>query len=134
MEAPMMTWLDLFPQFRLPAPGSFVQPIAPVTTWFSPTIEVNYMGNPEIEREIVTEVAGYGSQLGSLIDAVIEIADGKGGPAMQKLYELKNDVDSVKDRHRGDDAGRARMALAALARSDPAALREVVAEFSGPAL
>jgi hypothetical protein len=126
----MMTWLDLFPQFRLPASGSFVQPIAPVTSWFSPTVEVNYKGNPEIEREVVTSVAGYGSQLGSLIDAVIEVADGKGGPAMQKLMSLKSEIDTIKDKHRSDDAGRARTALSALAKSDPAALREVVAEFS----
>ena len=130
----MMTWLDLFPQFRLPAAGSFVQPIAPVTSWFSPTFEVNYKGNPEIEREVITSVGGYGSQLGTLIDAVVEIADGKGGPAMQRLYELKGDIDSIKDKHRDDAAGRARMALSALARSDPAALREVVAEFGGPSI
>jgi hypothetical protein len=126
----MRTWFDLFPLFRLPVLGNFVQPIAPVTSWFSPTIEVNYKGEPTIERYIVTSVAGYGSQLGTLIDAVVESASGKNGPAMQQLFALKNEIDSIKDKHRDDDASRARSALAALAESDPAALQRVVAEFA----
>ncbi|HTB78556.1 MAG TPA: hypothetical protein VK762_35170 [Polyangiaceae bacterium] len=126
----MKTWLDLFPLFRLPAANSFLQPIAPVTSWFSPTIELNYKGDPAVERDVVTSVAGYGSQLGTLIDAVVEGAHGKGGPAMQRLRALKKEIDSLKARHGGDDASRARSALAALAASDPQALQEVVAEFA----
>ncbi len=126
----MGTWLDLFPLFRLPSPGNFVQPIAPVTSWFSPNIEVNYKGDPAIERDVVTSVAGYGSQLGTLIDAVVESAGGKGGPAMQRLVALKSEIDSIKDKHADDDASRARSALAALAASDPASLQQVVAEFA----
>ena len=72
----MMTWFDLFPQFRAPTAESFVQAIAPVTSWFSPNIEVNYKGVPAIEREIVTSVAGYGSQLGTPIDALLELGGG----------------------------------------------------------
>jgi hypothetical protein len=121
----MLTWLDLFPQFRMPAAVSFVQPIAPVTSWFSPTIEVNYKGNLAIEREVVTSVAGYGSQLGSLIDALVEIADRRGGPAMQRLYELKNEVRFDQGRCRPGAHG-----PLPLAKSDPGALREVVADFS----
>jgi hypothetical protein len=126
----MRTWLDLFPLFRLPMAGNFVQPIAPVTSWFSPTIEVNYKGDPTVEREVVTSVAGYGSQLGTLIDAVVEGAGGQGGPAMQRLIALKKEIDSIKDKHGDDDASRARSALAALAQSDPKALRRVVSEFT----
>jgi hypothetical protein len=126
----MKTWLDLFPLFRLPMVGNFVQPIAPVTSWFSPTIDVSYKGDPAIEREVVTAVAGYGSQLGTLIDAVVESAGGKEGPAMQRLRALKRQIDAIKSTHGDDDASRARSALAALATSDPQALREVVAEFA----
>jgi hypothetical protein len=96
----MKTWLDLFPLLRLPTIGSYVQPIAPVTSWFSPTIEVNYKGDPTIERDVVTSVAGYGSQLGTLIDAVAESAGGKSGPAMQRLFALKSAIDSVKSEPR----------------------------------
>ena len=126
----MKTWLDLFPLFRLPMAGNFVQPIAPVTSWFSPTVELNYKGEPAIERDVVTSVAGYGSQLGTLIDAVVEGAAGDDGPAMQRLRALKKEIDSLKARHRDDDASRARSALAALAASDPQALQAVVAEFA----
>ena len=129
----MRTWLDLFPFFRLPTAGDFVQSIAPVTSWFSPTIEVNYKGDPTVERDVVTSVAGYGSQLGTLIDAVVESAGGKGGPAMKRLSALKSQIDSIKDKHRDDDTSRARSALAALAESDPQALQQVVAEFASKA-
>ncbi len=126
----MKTWLDLFPLFRLPAASSFFQPIAPVTSWFSPTIELNYKGDPAVERDVVTSVAGYGSQLGTLIDAVVEGARGDDGPAMQRLRSLKKEIDSLKATHSDDDASRARSALAALAASDPQALQQVVAEFA----
>ena len=102
----------------------------PVTSWFSPTIEVNYKGDPTIEQDVVTSVAGYGSQLGTLIDAVVESAGGKGGPAMRRLCELKKQIDSVKHAHRDEDASRARAALQALSESDPDALQRVVAEFA----
>lgn len=126
----MKTWLDLFPPFRLPMGGNFLQPIAPITSWFSPTIEVNYKGDPAIEREVVTSVAGYGSQLGTLIDAVVESAGGKSGPAMQRLLALKSGIDGIKNDHRDEDASRARSALTALAESDPPALQRLVAEFA----
>jgi hypothetical protein len=126
----MKTWLDLFPLLRLPTLGNLVQPISPVTSWFSPTIEVDYKGDPAIEREVVTSVAGYGSQLGTLVDAVVESAGGKGGPAMKQLVALKHAIDAVKDQHRDDDASRARSALAALERSDPQALQRLVAEYA----
>ncbi len=126
----MKTWLDLFPPFRLPMGENFLQPIAPITSWFSPTIEVNYKGDPTIEREVVTSVAGYGSQLGTLIDAVVESTGGKSGPAMQRLLALKGDIDAIKNDHRDEDASRARSALTALAESDPQALQRLVAEFA----
>jgi hypothetical protein len=129
----MRTWLDLFPLLRLPTLGNLVQPISPVTSWFSPTIEVNYKGDPAIEHDVVTSVAGYGSQLGTLIDAVVEGAGGKGGPAMKQLVALKRAIDAVKDQHRDDDASRARSALAALAQSDPVALQRLVAEYASTA-
>ena len=87
-------------------------------------------GRPNIERDVVTSVAGYGSQLGTLIDAVVESASGESGPAMQRLRALKSEIDSIKDKHCDDDVSRARSALAALAESDPAALEQVVAEFA----
>ncbi len=86
----MKTWLDLFPFLRFPAADNFVQSIAPVTSWFSPTIEVNYKGDPTIERDVVTSVAGYGSQLGTLIDAVVESAGDESGPAMKRLRALED--------------------------------------------
>ncbi len=45
-----------------------------LANWFSPRIDVSYAGTPAIERDVVENVASFGDQLGTLIDAVIELA------------------------------------------------------------
>jgi hypothetical protein len=57
-------WLNLM---NLPLSGN-VEDISPVTTWFSPNIELNYAGDKKIESEVVSEVASFGKQLGVLSD------------------------------------------------------------------
>ena len=125
----MMPWFDWFWPWRL-APTNLVQPIAPQTSLFSPNIEVNYRGDPAIEREVVSKVAGYGSQLGTLIDALAELAGERSGPAFDKLRALAREVDQIKQSHRGDVAERARKALAALDAADPDALWRLIGEFT----
>jgi hypothetical protein len=127
-------WLDLFsPSLwsRWLAPVNFVQPIAPVTSWFSPTIDIDYRGDTGIERDVVTSVAGYGSQLGTLMDAVAELGAQHDGPAMNRLRTVKKQVDDVKKLHTELDVDAARRALSSLGTSNPQALKQVLAEFSG---
>ncbi|MEM6609340.1 MAG: hypothetical protein AAF689_12230 [Pseudomonadota bacterium] len=70
-------------------------------------------GIPEFEREIVTSVWGYGSQLGALTDAVLELAtamkvDETNLEAVQKLREKHQDTEVAK--RRAATALRARIA------------------------
>src|SRR6476620_5519726 len=56
-----------------------------VSQWlriFSPTVTVNGSGNPDLEGEIVRNVATYGSQLGQISAIVLALAkDNKSAPA-----------------------------------------------------
>ena len=129
----MSSWMDLFsphsPLLPWNALAAFVQPISPQTSWFSPTIDVTYQGDASVEREVTSSVAGYGSQLGTLLDAVDEIGANEHGPMMERLRCVKKRVDEVKRLHADTDADRARSAMTALARSDPDGLKRLLAEF-----
>ena len=43
--------------------------------WFSPSLTVNYAGDPKIEDRVVTEVAGYGRRLGWLTEIALALAN-----------------------------------------------------------
>jgi hypothetical protein len=68
--------------FKLPLSGNVTQAISPMTWWLSPSggqyglfnIEIGESGKPEIESEILKDVAGYGKQLGILLDAMVVLA------------------------------------------------------------
>ena len=119
--------------WRGPFGGDVDQDIAPVTRWFSPTIEVNGDGDPELEREILKDAATYGAQLGALTDVVQELAAKArlNSPAAGRLRELSEKVDAVKARHRARAEQRARDALTRLGEQDPRALGALLAEFKG---
>src|SRR2546429_8700244 len=52
--------------FRAPLSGNVAQRIT--APWFSPSLTVNYAGDPAVEDRVVTEVASYGKQLGWLTE------------------------------------------------------------------
>ena len=64
-----------------------------VSQWlriFSPTVTVNGRGDPDLEGEIVRDVATYGAQLGPLTAIVLALAEGTEVPpdALTKLREI----------------------------------------------
>ena len=58
--------------FRAPWSGDVAQRIT--APWFSPSLTVNYAGDPAVEDRVVTEVASYGKQLGWLTEIAIALA------------------------------------------------------------
>lgn len=68
--------------FKLPLSGDVTQAINPMTWFFSPSggqyglfnIEIGESGQPQIEAAILKDVAGYGKQLGILLDAMVVLA------------------------------------------------------------
>ena len=102
------------PVFKLPLSGDVVQSIYP--SFFSPTggqfglvnITVGQSSAPEVEKDVLSDVAGYGKQIGQIADALLTViehldahpehvlADDK---AIAAFKELMHSVATVKERH-----------------------------------
>ncbi len=102
------------PVFKLPLSGDVVQSIYP--SFFSPTggqfglvnITVGQSSAPEVERDVLSDVAGYGKQIGQVADAllaVIEHLEARSDDALADneaiiaFKELMHSVATVKERH-----------------------------------
>jgi hypothetical protein len=79
----------LHPANYLPFSGPVNQAIA--TSWFSPTLTVNYQGSAPIEQRVVTEVASYGRQIGWLTEIVAALL--KEHPVPKPSKELKKTLE-----------------------------------------
>jgi hypothetical protein len=96
MNTRLFPWLGFF---NWPLSGDVKQDINPVTSWMSPHMEFNFAGDREIESTIVSEVASYGKQLGILSEALLEISNGTKGDAVNRLKNLVDQVQAVKQRY-----------------------------------
>ncbi len=119
----LLPWLWMF---RTPFSGDVTQAIAPVTSWWSPQFEFNFAGNRRIEGEVVADVASYGKQLGILSEAVLELAQGERGQAIDRLEALAAEIEKIKQRHVDTLEQRARADLEQLAERDPSALQRLL--------
>ena len=71
------------PAFRLPLSGNVTQSINPWTMLFNPVgsqvglvnIDLGQSSQPEVEQEVLTDVASYGKQIGRIEDALIVLLD-----------------------------------------------------------
>lgn len=90
---------DPFWMFPAPLSGDVKQ--RSTAPWFSPSLAVNYAGDPVIEDRVVTEVASYGKQLGWLTEIALALANKQPLPektlhdleqASEKIEAIKNDV------------------------------------------
>jgi hypothetical protein len=128
-QIPWMPWW--------PGGGDFAQqqPLSgDVSQWlrfFSPTVTVNGRGQPDLEGEIVRDVATYGAQLGPITTLVLALAEGAAPPpeALTKLREICQEIEAKKDDYRRGAHDRARAALTELGENDAAGLAELLAEF-----
>ena len=106
-----------------------------VSQWlrfFSPTVTVNGRGDPELEGEIVRDVATYGAQLAPLTALVLALTEGSPPPkeALVKLQQICKEIEMAKEQYRKGAVDRARRALAELKEHDGDALPGLLAEFS----
>ena len=92
------TWsFDPLWMFRGPLSGDVAQHI--IASWFSPSVTVNYAGDPAVEDRVVTEVASYGKQLGWLTEIVIALARKQGIPeeTLGRLEKAAKDIAAIKE-------------------------------------
>ena len=89
------------PQLTMPFGGSVAQRIEPDTRWFFGGIAPN-AGDPEIERKAF-DVATYGRQLGLITEVLADLAaqtpptTAKGQKALQRLREIQQRIEQVKE-------------------------------------
>jgi hypothetical protein len=133
-----------------PTPVSLLSPFqqmierfwyAPVTTWsrlFNPQFIFNY--NPEdedIERHVLGRVGSYGSQLGTLIDAIDVLRhrlpddlDPLEQSSIEEFDRLRDEAERAKADFRGLDPAQLIRRLAELKDRDPEGFEQVRAAFA----
>ena len=112
---------------NFPLSGPVTQLISPRTSWFSTV--VNYRGTPEVERRVVEEVAGYGSQLGTLTDALVRLVGERPGAEFDRLRKLAADIEAVKETHGRRLVDRAKEALDELREKDEDGFSRLIAGY-----
>lgn len=124
----MFPWMNpWFGLFKYPLSGDVEQDFLNQSRFFSP--EINIKGNPRIESEVISEVASYGKQLGKISEAVLEIADGKPGKAVDELKEQMASIETIKEKHKLHLENDTREMLDKLKKEDPKALKKVLSDY-----
>ena len=122
------------PQFQFPFSGDVRQRIEP--DFFS-GIDTD-AGNADIEREAF-DIASYGRQLGLITEVLLSLAGkntvtrAKAEESLARLKDIHDKVEAVKVRRQASELDAARLALAKLQQSDPAALAALLKAFADAA-
>ena len=111
---------DPFGMFRWPWSGDVAQRIT--APWFSPSLTINYAGDPAVEDRVVTEVASYGKQLGWLTEIAIALAKTQPVPpeTLGRLEKAAKDIAVIKEQVGVSAVEAANDALDRLESHDPA--------------
>jgi len=99
----MFPWFFFWaPQLTMPFGGSVAQRIEPDTNWFFNGIPQG-AGDPVIERKAF-DVATYGRQLGLITEVLADLAaqtppaTPKGRKSLQRLREIQQRIEEIKER------------------------------------
>ncbi len=102
------------PIFKLPLSGDVVQSINPFTAFMTGgqfglvNINLGQSSEPDVEQDVLSDVASYGKQLGRIGDALIvllhhfhprEALSEKEEAAIKALKEMLEDIAKVKEGH-----------------------------------
>ncbi len=119
-------WLNLF---KSPLSGDVTQDISPVTSWWSPQIELNFAGNRPIENAVVRDVASYGKQLGIITDVLLQLTKEETGEAVDQLRKLAADVEAIKQQHLAASISTLKTGLVKLRSEDPEGYKKLMDEL-----
>ena len=99
------------PTFKLPLSGDVVQSINPWTSFFSPSggqyglvnINLGQSSEPQVEADVLSDVASYGKQLGQIGDALIVLLNHlpKHAPLSHEEQGRDRGVEKITQRDRG---------------------------------
>jgi hypothetical protein len=130
------------PTFKLPLSGDVVQTISPWTAFLSPigsqfglvNVTIGQSSEPAVEADALSDVAGYGKQLGRIGDALIVLLahfhpatplTKEETDAIDDLKEMLQRIADVKEKHK-------RKALRPRAQHAPASVAQPPAAVSPP--
>ena len=102
------------PIFKLPLSGDVVQNISPFTAFMSPigsqfgliNITLGQSSDPDVEKDVLSDVGTYGKQLGQIVDALLVLIERM--PKNMKLDQdeaivafkaMLHQVADIKSRH-----------------------------------
>lgn len=122
-------WIQWMQSWQAPF-SNYDQNISPVTTWFSPTYELNYAGNPAIEAKITKDVASFGKQLGVISEAVLELSEGQSGEALDKLRTMSEQIEKIKRTHESEEPNQLAVMLKELKKADRKAFDQLMLEVN----
>lgn len=100
------------PTFKLPLSGDVMQSINPFTTFMTGgqfglvNINMGQSSAPGVEADVLSDVAGYGKQLGRIGDALLVLLahihpkDEKEEKVIAALNEMLEQIAKVKERHK----------------------------------
>jgi hypothetical protein len=100
------------PVFKLPLSGNVVQSINPFTAFMTGgqfgliNVDIGQSTDPQVEQDVLTDVASYGKQLGRIGDALVvllshfEPRNKHEADVIAALEEMLNDIAKVKERHK----------------------------------
>jgi hypothetical protein len=100
------------PVFKLPLSGDVVQSINPFTAFMTGgqfglvNINMGQSSEPDVEADVLSDVASYGKQLGRIGDALIVLLghihprNAQEQEAIDALYEMLEQIAKAKERHK----------------------------------
>jgi len=102
------------PVFKLPLSGDVVQTINPFTAFMTGgqfgllNINLGQSSEPDVEEEVLSDVASYGKQLGRIGDALIVLLTlldrtnltAEQRDAIKALEEMLNQIATKKEKHK----------------------------------
>jgi hypothetical protein len=100
------------PAFKLPLSGDVVQSINPFTAFMTGgqfglvNINMGQSSEPNVEAEVLSDVASYGKQLGRIGDALIVLLghihprNAQEREAVDALYEMLEHIAKIKEKHK----------------------------------
>ena len=100
------------PTFKLPLSGDVVQSINPFTSFMTGgqfglvNISMGQSSAPDVEADVLSDVASYGKQIGRISDALLVLLahfhpkDADEEKAIAALNEMLEQIAKVKERHK----------------------------------
>ncbi len=91
---------------------------------------MNFAGDRNIERDVVSNVASYGKQLGILTEALLALAgEDATQPEILRLREVAQKIEERKQAHRANLEEDAKEALDRLRDADPKAFKRMLGSY-----